>query len=94
MALGQPWPSCMRERRVPPYAASPCTRQAALLQLHASSLRRGPPAPGCGGGGGVRAGRARAAPRRAAATKQAVYVELSDDASDPGDADSDFELSE
>jgi hypothetical protein len=33
-------------------------------------------------------------PRRAAATKQAVYVELSDDASDPGDADSDFELSE
>jgi hypothetical protein len=34
------------------------------------------------------------APRRAAAAKQAAYVELSDDASDPGDADSDFELSE
>ena len=34
------------------------------------------------------------APRRAAAAKTAVYVELSDDASEPGDGDSDFELSE
>ena len=34
------------------------------------------------------------APCRAAAAKKAVYVELSDDASEPGDGDSDFQLSE
>ena len=34
------------------------------------------------------------APRRAAAAKKAAYEELSDDASEPGDGDSDFQLSE